>query len=416
MSGVSKTLESNVMTAGKYPTEGVDLDLRFKFDFGNPEVRNNPWPYYRALQATGPIMIQKEIPWAVVSRYDDVVKVVQDHQTYSSVRPGLPGTQIHDPFPGVPTMVYSDPPQHTRLHGILAPSLTQRRIEAAVPLIREIVDRILDQKIGARKQFDGVTDVAKQLPIKVLGGMRGMSDTEIDESFGLMFAGVGTGAAIDPSQSLGKEIAGFITRIAESRGGRTDGDDPISICVAARQRGELNDLEFLGMVTLAMIAGILTISEALAGALYQMLTRPALHEQIKANRSLIPLLLEESMRHDPPVHLAMRTTTRDTEIGGLQIPDRTPVIVLFGAGNRDPNKFPEPDKFDITRSNVRDHLAFGQGIHYCIGHWLGRIVTRVAVERLMDRYPRMRLADGFAPTWEGNNVLRSVAHLPILID
>ena len=169
------------------------------------------------------------------------------------------------------------------------------------------------------------------------------------------------------------------------------------------------------MVTLAMIAGILTISEGLAGALYQMLTRPALYEKIKADRSLIPVLLEESMRYDPPVHLAMRTTTRDTELSGLQIPNRTPVIVLFGAGNRDPNKFPNPDQFDITRPNVRDHLAFGQGIHYCIGHWLGRIVTRVAVERIMDRYPRMHLAEGFTPTWEGNHVLRSVAHLPISV-
>ena len=209
------------MASTQYPTEGVDLDLRFKFEFGNPEVRNNPWPYYRALQATAPIMIQKEIPWAVVSRYDDVVKVVQDHQTYSSVRPaGLPGTDIHNPFPGVPTMVYSDPPQHTRLHSILAPSLTKGRTEAAVPLIRDIVDRILDQKIGGKSQFDGVTDIAKQLPIKVLGGMRGMTDTEIDESFGLMFQGVGSGVAIDPSKSLGKEIAGFISKIADSRGGQ----------------------------------------------------------------------------------------------------------------------------------------------------------------------------------------------------
>ncbi len=394
-------------------SENIDLS---RFDFGKPEIRSNPWPWYRALLAQPPIMLQREIPWALVTRYEDVCKVLHDQEGLSSVRPELPGTDIHNPFKGVPTMVYSDPPQHGRLHAILAPSLTRARVEGTVPLIREIVDRVLDKAARGKREIDGEADIARQLPSKVLGGMRGMSDAEIDEMFGLMFKGVGTGEAIDPSKSLGKEIATLCTKMAESRGGKSDGQDPISICVAAREQKKLDDLEFLGMVTLGLIAGILTIAETISGTLYQMLSRPALHAKIKADRSLIPLLIEESLRFDPPVHFAMRTSTREAEIGGLRIPNRTPVLVSFAAANRDPRKFPNPDEFDLTRPNVKDHLAFGQGIHYCIGHWLGRIVPRVAIERLLERFPQMRLADGFTPTWAGTAVGRGVAHLPILID
>lgn len=386
-----------------------------KFDFCKPEIRANPWPYYKAMLDQPPVLIQREIPWAYVSRYEDIVKVAHDHETFSSLRPGLPGTQIHDPFPGVPTMVFSDPPQHTRLHSILAPSLTKARTEASVPLIREIVDRVLEQTTGGKRQIDGVTDIGKALPIKVLGGLRGMSDAEIDGTFGLMFGAVSTGEAKDPSK-MGATIAAFCARMAEVRGGKTDGQDPISISVAARERGELDDLEFLGMVTLSMIAGILTITETISGALYQMLQRPAVYEQVRANRALIPLLIEESLRFDPPVHMNTRTTTRETEIGGVRLPSRTPVMLLWAAGNRDPRKFPNPDEFDMTRVNVRDHLAFGNGIHYCIGHWLGRIVSRVAFESILDRFPRMRLADGFTPVWAGTPVTRGVEHLPIVLD
>jgi len=396
-------------------SESVDLDLRFKFEFGEPEVRSNPWPYYRALLATPPIMQQKEIPWALVTRYEDVVKVLQDDEGYSSVRPDLPGTDIHNPWKGIPTMVFSDKPQHTRLRAVVESSLTKARIDAAVPLIQDIVDRVLDQTCKGKPEIDGVDDIARQLPMKVLGGMRGMSDTEIDDSFGLMFNQVTSGAAMDPS-TMGGAIAGFVSKMVDARGGKTDGEDPISICVAARQRGEIDDPEFLGLATLSMIAGILTIAETISGALYQMLSRPALHDQIKGDLSLIPRLIEESLRYDPPVHLALRTTTRETEVGGLNIPSNTPVLLSFAAGNRDPRKFPNPDNFDITRANVRDHLAFGKGIHFCIGHWLGRVVPRVAIERLLDRYPRMRLADGFTPVWAGTPVTRGLEHLPILVD
>jgi len=396
-------------------SESVDLDLRFKFDFGDPEIRANPWPYYRALLETPPIMIQKEIPWAYVTRYEDVVKVLHNHEVFSSVRTGLPGTDIHNPFKGVPTMVYSDPPQHTRLRAVVEPSLTKARVDADKPIIRETVDRVLDQYCEGKSEIDGAEDLARQLPMKVLGALRGMSDSEMDETFGLMFASVSSEETIDPSK-LGPTIAGMVSKMVEMRGGKTEGKDPISICVAAQQRKEIDDLEFLGLATLSMVAGMLTITETISGALYQMVTRPALLEQIKGDLSLIPRLLEESMRYDPPVHMAMRETTQDTELGGLSIPKNTPVMISFGGANRDPRKFPNPDDFDITRANVRDHLAFGQGIHFCIGHWLGRSVPRIAIERLLERYPRMRLADGFTPVWEGTPVTRGVKHLPILVN
>ena len=127
------------------PVDGIDLDLRYKFDFSDPAVRADPFPYYRALLATAPIMVQRQIPWAIVSRYDDVVKVLRDHKGYSSVNPLLPGTEVYDAFKDIPVMTFADEPDHARLRRVAAPSLAVRRMENMAPTFLELVDEILDE-------------------------------------------------------------------------------------------------------------------------------------------------------------------------------------------------------------------------------------------------------------------------------
>ncbi len=169
------------------------------------------------------------------------------------------------------------------------------------------------------------------------------------------------------------------------------------------------------MVMVLVTGGIGTTSDLISGAIYQMLRRPALYEPIKRDRSLVSLLLEETLRYDGPIHTLFRVTTRDVEVGGLHIPARTPVCVVNGAADRDPRKFPNPDQFDLTR-DLNDQIGFGEGIHFCVGAAPARVEARVAIERILERFPRMRLAQGWTPTYSGNAFGRGLATLPVRLD
>ncbi len=177
---------------------------------------------------------------------------------------------------------------------------------------------------------------------------------------------------------------------------------------------KIDDLELFGMVMVLVTGRIGTTSDLISGSIYQMLRRPALYEAIKRNRSLVSVLLEETLRYDGPIHTLFRVTTTDVEVGGLHIPVRTPVCVVNGAADRDPRKFPHPDEFDITR-DLNDHIGFGEGIHFCVGAAPARVEARVALERILERFPWMRLADGFEPAY--NNAFdRGLATLPVRLD
>lgn len=401
-------------------TEAVDLDLRHQFDFTKPEIRTNPFPYYRSLLATPPIFVEREIPWAVVSRYADVAGVLADHEKFSSAPPHLPGTDIYDPFPGIPVMTFSDEPDHSRLRGVIASAMTPLRAKALVPKIREIVDDILDVQCKGKSEVDAQKFVAQEIPIRVFGSLRGLTVAECDKinqlTFGAIAAVIANRAEYDMSK-IQEPIGAFVKELIGSRKGQSDAEDPISMAVAAYERGVINDRELFGMVMLAVVGGLTTTADSISGALYQMLARPALFEKVKSDRSLVPALTEENLRFDAPVHVVPRTTKCDVEVGGVHIPKSTPMLVVLGAANRDSRKFPNPDEFDITRSNLADHLAFGVGIHFCAGAPLGRVVANITLERLLERFPRMHLAEGWTPQYlTGGPFNRGLLNLPVLLN
>jgi len=394
----------------------IDLDLRFKFDFSDPAVRADPFPYYRALLATPPIIAQRQIPWAIVSRFDDVVKVLRDHQGYSSVNPLLPGTEVYDAFQGVPVMTFVDEPVHARLRRVAAPSLAVRRMENMAPQFLELVDEILDEHWEGKREIDAVRFLSQEVPTRVFGHLLGIpkSDNETIRIIGIGRANDGEFYFYDPKFMQSR--ADFIRDLVRLRKGQTGGQDLISLAIAAHETSEkIDDLELFGMVMVLVTGGIGTTSDLISGAIYQMLRRPALYEAIKRDRSLVSLLLEETLRYDGPIHTLFRVTTRDVEVGGLHIPARTPVCVVNGAADRDPRKFPNPDQFDLTR-DLNDQIGFGEGIHFCVGAAPARVEARVAIERILERFPRMRLAEGWTPAYSGNAFGRGLANLPVLLD
>jgi cytochrome P450 len=395
---------------------GVDLDLRHQFDFSNPAVSSNPFPYYRALLATPPLIVQRRIPWAIVSRYDDVVKVLRDHQGYSSVNPHLPGTEAYDAFHEIPVMTFSDEPDHARLRRVAAPSLAVRRMENMAPTFLALVDEVLDEYWEGQREVDAVCYLAQELPIRAFGHLLAIPKSENET---LRALGVGKPREnvaftfYDPQFMQSR--AEFIHKLVQMRKGESGGQDLISLALAAHEKDEkINDLELFGMVMVLVTGGIGTTADLISGSIYQMLRRPELYEEVKADHSLVTPLLEETLRYDGPIHTLFRVTTKDVEVGGLEIPTRTPVCVANGAADRDPRKFPDPDRFDIRRDNG-DHLGFGEGIHFCVGASPARVEARVAVQRILERFPRMRFADGWEPAYNGNAFGRGLKTLPLVL-
>jgi cytochrome P450 len=391
-------------------------DLKYRFDFSDPAVRAHPFPYYESLLESPPIRVQRQVPWALVSRYDDCVAVLRDHQRYSSVNPMLPGTEVYDAFNQIPVMTFVDEPVHARLRRVAAPSLAVRRMENMAPVFLKLVDEILDEHWQGRREIDAVRSLAHEVPTYAFGHLLGIpkAENEIIRVLGVGRANDGEFHFHDPK--FMESRADFIRHLVQTRKGQRGGDDLISLAIAAHQANEkIDDIELFGMVMVLVTGGIGTTADLISGALYQMLRRPELSDAIKHDHSLVTPLLEETLRYDGPIHTLFRATRCEVEIAGLHIPARTPVCVVIGAANRDPRKFANPDEFDITRDHG-DHIGFGEGIHFCVGASPARVEARVALQRVLQRFPRVRIADGWTPEYNGNAFGRGLATLPLVVE
>jgi cytochrome P450 len=307
-------------------------------------------------------------------------------------------------------MTFVDPPVHTRLRRVAAPSLAVRRIFDMEPQFRAICGRILDNWKG-RSEVDVVTALAVELPVRVFGYLLDVpdQDDELVRSIGA------PGQTLYTEDYLAARHA-YITDLVARRRVQSGGRDLISLAIAAHEAGEkINELELFGMVMVLVTGGISTTADSISGGIYQMLSRPELLEQMRRNPSLVPDLVEENLRYDGPVQTLFRVTTEDAEVGGTQIKARTPVYAVTGAANRDPAVFKDPDTFDITR-NPNDHLGLGEGVHFCIGAAPARVQGKVAVQMILERFPRLSIAPGWRPQYTVQAFGRGLTSLPLRID
>ena len=389
----------------------VDPSLKFNYDSSDPAVGADPVPYYRSLLASAPIMVERRgIQWGVVARYRDCVEVLRDYRRYSSVNPNLPGTEDFDAFRGVPVMTFVDPPIHTRLRRVAAPSMAVRRIYDMEPQFRAICGRLLDGWSGQR-EVDVVRSLAGELPVRVFGHLLDVPEGDYD-----LVRSIGA-----PGQTLYTEdyLASrhrYITDLVARRRAHSGGQDVISLAIAAHETGEkINELELFGMVMVLVTGGISTTADSISGAIYQMMSRPELRKRIAANPALVPNLVEENLRYDGPVQTLFRVTTEDVEVGGTRIPARTPIYVVTGAANRDPAMFRDPDQFDIMR-DPNDHLGLGEGVHFCIGAAPARLQGKIAIQMVLERFPKASIAAGWRPQYTVQAFGRGLTSLPLRLE
>lgn len=382
--------------------------------------RANPYPYYKPLMEGPPRLLNVFVPMALVARYADCSAVLRDHEHFSSVPPRTPLIEERiSVFGEAPRVVFSDPPVHTRLRRLVSRAFTPRRIRELEPKIREFTNSLLD-RAAARGGLDVMADLANPLPVMVISHMLGVppehypmfkrwSDTVVESDN--TPPGVPLAPEVRDAFKALREY--FIAEIEKRR--RNPGDDLVSVLVAAHEGSDevLSEEELIAFVVILLLAGNETTTNLIGNGMLALTRFPDELERLRRAPELTPSAIEEMLRYDGPVQSTVRHLRQEAEIAGTIVPPQTMIFVLVAAANRDPAQFKDPDRFDIARS-PNDHLAFGEGIHFCIGAPLARMEGAIAIGLLLERFKRVRPAAPESPLkYKGSFFLRGLASLPL---
>ncbi len=389
----------------------------------SPEFIADPYPFYRRLRATDPMHLTP-LGFYVASRHADIATILRDKRfgkDFAGRMSRRYGPQILDE-PVYRSMrhwmLQQDPPDHTRLRGLVVRAFTARRVEDMRPRIQAIVDGIID-RVEARGRMDLIADFAFRLPVTVICDMLGIpaEDREI------FFASSRTGGRLlDPMPLSRAEIeqhnasnlaaAEYFRGLFELRR-REPGDDLTTQLVHAEEHGsKLSNEELTANIILLFGAGHETTVNLIGNGLLALHRNPDQLRLLRDDPSLTANAVEELLRYDSSVQVTGRTTLEDVDdIGGIPLAKGQSVICLLGSANRDPAVYADPDRLDIRRADVRP-LSFGGGIHYCLGAQLARIEGEIAIATLLRRLPNLRLDDPHHPDWRQTFVLRGLNSLP----
>ncbi|MCC8983539.1 cytochrome P450 [Bradyrhizobium acaciae] len=389
-----------------------------------PEFIRNPYPYYERLRRFDPMHVNAHGAF-VASRHAEASLVLRDKRfgkDYVERTIRRYGPKIMDE-PVIRSMSHwmlqQDPPDHTRLRGLVVKAFTARRVEDMRPRIQHVVDETLD-RIIPQGRMDLIEDFAFRLPVTIICDMLGIPE-EHREAF---YTGSRDGGRLlEPVPLTPEEIkqgnagnamaAMYFHQLFELRR-KQPGDDLTTQLVQAEEDGQkLTNEELTGNIILLFGAGHETTVNLIGNGLLALFRNPDQLALLKANPGLITNAIEEFLRYDSSVQMTGRVALEDIEdLGGKRIPKGESVLCLLGSANHDPAVYPDhPEKLDIQRPNVRP-LSFGGGIHFCLGAQLARIEAEIAISTLLRRIPDLRLDDAENPEWRPTFVLRGLKRLP----
>lgn len=392
----------------------------------DPSHRADPYPAYRRILEAGPLAIPGG-NLVVFSSFQDCGDVLR-HPSSASDRLKSTVAQREiakgaEPRPfGQPGFLFLDPPDHTRLRKLAQQAFAPKRVKALEADITSMVDGLLDA-IAERGQFDVIADLAHPLPVAVICRMLGVpisDEPEFAHASALLAQGLDpfstfTGQLPDnfaERMQAGHWLRGYIADLVEERRAAPR-EDLISALIAAEEDGDqLTTEEIVATCNLLLIAGHETTVNLIANAILAILREPRYWAQIAGEPDSVATIIEETLRYDPPVQLAGRTAAEEMTIGGVVVPKGDTMMLLLAAAQRDPAAFDRPDAFDPQRDDLR-HLAFGHGVHFCLGAPLARLEARVALSAVAARFPNAKLAG--EPVYKPNVTLRGMASLPIAL-
>ncbi len=391
------------------------------FNPWDPSFRANPYPHYGPLLAAPPrVMSFGPMPGAIIARYADVATALRDHEHFSNVPPSsIPEPAYKGPFNPERDLLGQDPPNHARLRRLVSRDFTPKRIRDLEPRIREIAREICE-RAARRGEFDVMAELANVLPVMVIAEMLGVpsekyamfkrwSDQVIESGNQFPGSGPPPAQAIEAIESL---AAYFREEVARRR--REPGPDLVSALVAARDQADaLSEPALLQFIVLLLLAGNETTTNLIGNGTLALMRNPDQLAILRREPAILPRAVEEMLRYDPPVQSTGRFTKSAVELGGVELPAGALAVMVLAAANRDPKQFPDPERFDVTR-DPNDHLAFGEGIHFCIGAPLARLEARVAFEEMLGHMPRLDLKHPEQElTYKGSYFLRGLSTLEL---
>jgi cytochrome P450 len=384
------------------------------FDLFAPDALADPYPLFRAVRQESPVWRGPQGQW-VLTRYGDVVVALHDPRLSAGAVDLGRADSFAEPLraavlammrPLQTMMVSQDPPEHTRLRGLVNKALTPPAVEVMRPTIQARVDALLDGVVARRDPATGtgrcdiINDFAFRLPVTIVGVLLGLPDADHDRFREWAYdLSVLWGPANMPDveervrrcEASVASLVGYLQRIIDQRRA-TPGPDLISGMIAAAAHGtRLSDEELMWNCVLMLLAGHETVTDLIGNGLLALMRYPEQWHKLHSDPSLVVDAVEELLRYDPPFQFMQRTAKEDLEIAGTRIARGERLWLILGAANRDPDVFPDPDRLDVTRKHTHQ-IAFGQGIHFCPGAPLARIEGQIAFTALIRRFAEFRLA------------------------
>jgi cytochrome P450 len=418
---------------------------RVAFDPFSETQRTNPYPAYAELRRHAPVQRVERSGNFVVARYDDVFHVLRHPELFSSAAmqqmllaafapgTGMPGMglsgvdaarmlegmrELPISLPellGSRSLIAADPPVHGPLRNLVNRGFTPRRIAALEPRVRAIARASL-AAVEGKGEFDLVHDYAIPLPVTVIAELLGV-EAERHADFkrwsDTLISGVTGAGGLRPETLLAafRDLNAYMMGVIDARKAQPREDLISTLAHAEVGESALTSVEILMFTVLLLAAGNETTTNLLGNTLLALLAHPGELARVQRDPALIPGLVDEMLRFDPPVQFVLRRATRDVELAGVPIPAGATLMPLIGSANRDEARFPDPDRLDVTR-NTQGHLGFGVGNHFCLGASLARLEARVALEELLARFT------AFEPTqasveWVDSFLVRGPRSLPL---
>jgi cytochrome P450 len=445
----SPSTSENSADTDERPAESVELDI------GDPRFMDDAYDTYADLRAKGPVSRVRFAGGAeegagddgeeqrgffglqetyFVTHYDEVIATLLDHRFAVDPRSTMTPEQVEQQEAQTPeefrllsrSIISIDPPDHTRLRKLVQPSFTGRGIQALRGNIQQIVDELLDQaerdaagrgEAAPDRRMDLIEAFAYPFPVTVISDMLGIprEDRETIQGWTENLLRVDRGRVDEEVRAGLREFIDYLRGLFE-RKRRAPEDDMISRLLHVEEDADvLDEDEVLATVFLMFLAGHVTTVNLVGNGVVALLTHPEQLAKLKADPELAKGVVEETLRYWGPVDFIGRRIAReDVEVGGTVVPTGEQATVSLASANRDPERFANPDVFDITRADANRHVAFGKGIHVCLGAPLARVEGQVAFSTLFRRYPELRLAIPAEEVRWGSSFLRGFARLPVL--
>jgi cytochrome P450 len=387
----------------------------------DPDFVADPYPTYHRLRAEDPVH-QSPLGFWVLTRYEDVVAALRDSRLIKEPLAAFVAARMGTPVPAMGvSMLDRDPPDHTRLRSLVSKAFTPRVVEGLRPQIQKMVDDLL-ANVEAKGSMDLIEEFAYPLPVSVICQMLGVpvKDSDRFRVWGLDIARGLDGILLPPDSPIRarsiesrRALAAYFRELIAERRAAPRGD-MLSALIAAEEAGDkLNEEELLATCILLLVAGHETTVNLIGNGTLTLLRHPDQLRRLREDPTLIGSAVEELLRFDGPVQRTARIPDADITIGGKTIGKGELVMPFIGAADRDPAQFPDPDRLDLGRADNR-HIAFGWGIHFCLGAPLARVEGQIAINTLIRRFPKLALATD-RPEYRQSLTLRGLTSLPVTV-